>query len=153
MFKIVTGFREAQGFFIANVAMSRGYFVDVTADSQVDGNTPGVLELATSKFIGPLLQDVTAAGISYINKVNNVPVTTVSTGNPVTVACGGGYIVTSLVAAYGAVGAITDSLAHDTELEVYNGLWREAQGTYDVKGRLVGLWDGTSGQYHIEVFA
>jgi len=153
MFKIVKGFREKTGWFLTSVAMTRGYFVDVASGTQVSASAPGTLELATSKFIGPLIQNVTATGISHIEMLNNVPNTDVVIGSPVTVASGGGYIVTSLVAAYGAVGAISDSTAHDADLEVYNGLWRVSQGTYDIKGRLVGLWDGTSGEYHIEVYS
>ena len=151
MFKIVSGFRQTVGWYLCDTAQSMGTVMDVIANSAVSDLIPGKLEPATGQFKGILLMDVTVAGPLFEDIVAGIPTTVVKAGCTVSIAEGEGQIVTDIVAGYGETGAITDSLAHDTELSVYLGKWRVAQQGEIVKGRYIGLWDGTSGQYHIEV--
>ena len=151
MFKIVSGFRQTIGWYLCAIEVDRGTVMDVVADSAVSANVPGYLEKATGEFKGIILQDVTTAGPSFEELLAGVPTTVVKAGNVVSLAEGEGQIVTDIVAGYGETGAITDATAHDAELSVYAGKWRVAQTGDIVKGRYIGLWDGKSGYYHIEV--
>ena len=146
MFRVLHGLAESIGNYICPVVAARGIIMDEDAADYTK------MAKATGEYKGILTQDVTSDGLSYLEQDMKIPSTEAKVDDRATLRAGHGEIVTDVVAGYGETGEINDSTAHDTELSVYAGKWRVAQGGDLTKGRFIGLYEGTSSEYHIEVF-
>ena len=151
MLKILNGFATYTGIMTNSAVASRGVFMNVSDATKDLAEELKVLEPATGRILGVLIQDVTATGPSYLELDSGIPTNEAKLGEPVAIRKGPGTLVTDNCAGYGETGDMSTA-AKDANLSCNAGQLRVAQGGETVIGRLVGVYDAVAGQYEVVIF-
>jgi hypothetical protein len=136
--RILRGLTESRSY-NTDAELSKGIGVQEKAAD------PTIIEAGGNNTIGFLLQEVTTEGPSFMEQNAGIPLDEVPVGHRVTVRGGEGEIVTNQESNLSGA-SINDDLG------INAGLWRIAQSTDRVRGRLLEKnFNGVTGDYRIEV--
>ncbi len=108
-------------------------------------------QVATNKFYGILIQEVTANGPDFAVQNAGIPIDEIPVGNAGLLRIGEGEIVTDVIAVSPDTGPLSAAVVGD-KLGIANGKWRVAQTGDTVFGELLEKDFGIAGRYRIQVF-